>query len=162
VTLIIRWGPDATSELLRRSARCTKCGREGAVLQHPSWAGMYVGFEPFPVNRPCPSRKDGVTAQTGIATRPPLRRPRAKQLGIWLGYFSVARAAVAATIRECRAGGRPCRGKIDAVAIYRSLKRAMPARSCYGEAVFASGEHTLELLTSRGTTGNVATSMGFQ
>ena len=103
-----------------------------------------------------------VTAQTGIATRPPLRRPRAKQLGIWLGYFSVARAAVAATIRECRAGGRPCRGKIDAVTIYRSLKRAMPARSCYGEAVFASGEHTLELLTSRGTTGNVATSMGFQ
>ena len=79
-----------------------------------------------------------------------------------LSYFSVAVAAVAATIRVGRAGGRPCRGKIDAVAIYRSLKRAMPARSCYGEAVFASGEHTLELLTSRGTTGNVATSMGFQ
>ena len=43
-----------------------------------------------------------------------------------------AMAAVAATIRLGRAGGRPCRGKIDAVAIYRSLKRAMPPRTCYG------------------------------
>jgi hypothetical protein len=49
VPLIIRWGPDASSDILRRAARCTKCGRKGAVLQHPSWAGMYVGFESFPV-----------------------------------------------------------------------------------------------------------------
>jgi len=48
VPLIIRWGPDASSDMLRRSARCTKCGRKGAVLQHPSWAGMHIGFEPFP------------------------------------------------------------------------------------------------------------------
>jgi hypothetical protein len=48
---VIRWGPGASSDLLRRSARCTKCGRKGAVLQHPSWAGMHIGFEPFPVSR---------------------------------------------------------------------------------------------------------------
>jgi hypothetical protein len=51
VPLIIRWGPDASSDMLRRSARCTKCGRKGAVLQHPSWAGMDLGWEPFPVSR---------------------------------------------------------------------------------------------------------------
>jgi hypothetical protein len=48
VPFIIRWGPDASSDMLRRSARCTKCGRKGAALQHPSWAGMHIGFEPFP------------------------------------------------------------------------------------------------------------------
>jgi hypothetical protein len=53
VPLIIRWGPDASSDMLRRSARCTKCGRKGAALQHPSWARMDIGFEPFPVLRPC-------------------------------------------------------------------------------------------------------------
>jgi hypothetical protein len=52
VPLIIRWGPDASSDLLRRrSARCTNCGRKGAVLQHPSWAGMDLGWEPFPTSR---------------------------------------------------------------------------------------------------------------
>jgi hypothetical protein len=33
--LIIRWGGDASSDLLRRSARCTCCGSKGADLQHP-------------------------------------------------------------------------------------------------------------------------------
>jgi hypothetical protein len=30
--LIIRWGGDASSDLLRRSARCTRCGNKGADL----------------------------------------------------------------------------------------------------------------------------------
>jgi hypothetical protein len=51
VPFIIRWGPDASSDLLRQSARCTKCGRKGAALQHPSWAGMHIGFEPFPLTQ---------------------------------------------------------------------------------------------------------------
>jgi hypothetical protein len=34
--LIIRWGGDASSDILRRSARCTCCGSKGADLQHPS------------------------------------------------------------------------------------------------------------------------------
>ena len=49
VPFIIRWGPGASSDVLRRSARCTKCGRKGATLQHPVWAGADVGFESFPV-----------------------------------------------------------------------------------------------------------------
>lgn len=51
VPLIIRWGQDASSDMLRRSARRTACGRKGAVLQHPSWAGSHVGFEPCPVGQ---------------------------------------------------------------------------------------------------------------
>jgi hypothetical protein len=47
VPLIIRWGPDASSDLLRRSARCSRCSTKGAALQHPSWAGMDLGWEPF-------------------------------------------------------------------------------------------------------------------
>jgi hypothetical protein len=48
VPLMIRWGADASSDKLRQSARCTKCGHKGATLQHPSWAGEGIGFQPFP------------------------------------------------------------------------------------------------------------------
>jgi hypothetical protein len=47
--LIIRWGPDASSDVLRRNARCTRCGRKGAMLTHPSWISEDVGEQPFPV-----------------------------------------------------------------------------------------------------------------
>jgi hypothetical protein len=33
---VIRWGPDAPSDMLRRSARCSKCGAKGATLMLPS------------------------------------------------------------------------------------------------------------------------------
>jgi hypothetical protein len=42
-------GCDASSDLLRQSARCTKYGRKGEALKHPSWAGMHIGFKPFPM-----------------------------------------------------------------------------------------------------------------
>lgn len=48
--LIIRWGPGASSDRLRRSARCTKCGGKGATLQHPGWVDAQAGFQPFPVD----------------------------------------------------------------------------------------------------------------
>jgi hypothetical protein len=51
VPFITRWDPDASWDMLRRSARCTKCGRKGPVLQHPSWAGMDIGWEALPVSR---------------------------------------------------------------------------------------------------------------
>jgi hypothetical protein len=51
VPLIIRWGADASGDQPRRSARCTCCGHKGATLQHPSWAGIDVGFESFPVGQ---------------------------------------------------------------------------------------------------------------
>jgi hypothetical protein len=47
--LIIRWGRDASSDRLRRSAKCKRCGHKGATLQHPSWAGREIGFQPFPL-----------------------------------------------------------------------------------------------------------------
>jgi hypothetical protein len=48
VPLMIRWGGDASSDKLRRCARCTACGHKGATLQHPGWAGAHIGFQPFP------------------------------------------------------------------------------------------------------------------
>jgi hypothetical protein len=45
-TPLTRWGPDASSDLLRRSARCEKCGAKGgASLQHPSWFDEQVRWE---------------------------------------------------------------------------------------------------------------------
>lgn len=45
---IIRWGESASSDVLRRSARCRACGRRGATLTHPSWINRPIGFAPFP------------------------------------------------------------------------------------------------------------------
>jgi hypothetical protein len=44
--LIIRWGPDASTDKLRQSARCTRCGHKGATLQAVSWGGMGGGYKP--------------------------------------------------------------------------------------------------------------------
>jgi hypothetical protein len=51
VPLMIGWGPNTSSDKLRRSARCTACGHKGAALQHPSWVDSGVGFQPFPVEK---------------------------------------------------------------------------------------------------------------
>jgi hypothetical protein len=32
VLLMIRWGADASSDMRRQSARCTRCGRKGATI----------------------------------------------------------------------------------------------------------------------------------
>lgn len=48
---IIRWGPDASSDMLRHSAHCTACGALGATLTLPSWGDTQTGFAPFPVER---------------------------------------------------------------------------------------------------------------
>jgi hypothetical protein len=48
--LVIRWGLDTSSEMLRRCARCSRCGHKGATLQHPSWVGNgFSCWQPFPV-----------------------------------------------------------------------------------------------------------------
>ena len=47
--LIIRWGPDTSSDMLRRSARCSRCGHKGATLQTPSWGSAAFGYKAFPV-----------------------------------------------------------------------------------------------------------------
>lgn len=48
---VIRWGPDMSSDMLRRNLRCTACDRRGAVIQHPSWGGSHIGWQPFPLSR---------------------------------------------------------------------------------------------------------------
>jgi hypothetical protein len=46
---VILWGPNASSNVLRQRARCSKCGHLGdAALTHPSWGGSGIGFAPFP------------------------------------------------------------------------------------------------------------------
>jgi hypothetical protein len=48
----IRWGSQASTDVIRQRCRCTKCGHLGATLQHPSWVGRSTGGdEPFPARR---------------------------------------------------------------------------------------------------------------
>jgi len=49
VPFVIRWGADASSDMLRQHARCSVCGHRGASLQHPSWGDAVTGWEAFPV-----------------------------------------------------------------------------------------------------------------
>ena len=44
---VIRYGKDASSDVLRRNFTCSRCGRRGASLQVPSWA-MQTGEQFFP------------------------------------------------------------------------------------------------------------------
>jgi hypothetical protein len=44
---IIRWGAEASGDLLRTRMRCTACGSLGATLQHPSIDGRNM-IAPFP------------------------------------------------------------------------------------------------------------------
>lgn len=96
--LIIRLGADASSDVLRRCARCTICGHKGATLKHPGWKnGGRVGAVPHrhddthdhalrprvrPFGRPCteaPSGRQELLFNQGAervgsltaATRPP-------------------------------------------------------------------------------------------
>lgn len=46
--IIIRFGPDASSDVIRERAKCERCGQKGATLQMPSWGGLEVGARPFP------------------------------------------------------------------------------------------------------------------
>ncbi len=48
--IIILLGEDASSDRLRHSARCSKCGSKGATIQLPSWASEGVGYQPFPAD----------------------------------------------------------------------------------------------------------------
>ena len=45
---IARYGEDATSDVLRQRARCTKCSTLGATLRLPSWVDSATGMAPFP------------------------------------------------------------------------------------------------------------------
>jgi hypothetical protein len=44
-SLIIRWGADASSDVLRQSARCTKCWHKGATLQLFLWRELVLSAQ---------------------------------------------------------------------------------------------------------------------
>jgi hypothetical protein len=74
---IILWGPDASSDKLRASVRCTSCGGKGATLQRPGWAGNNIGFYPFPTGSACAtmnllahSDSRGTSTRRGTGPRP--------------------------------------------------------------------------------------------
>jgi hypothetical protein len=46
--MISRYGPDASSDIVRRNARCSVCGGKGAVLIAPSWNSAARGWQAFP------------------------------------------------------------------------------------------------------------------
>jgi hypothetical protein len=47
---IIRWGADASSDVLRQRTRCSKCGNRGGVtIQGPGWGSPHIRFARFPV-----------------------------------------------------------------------------------------------------------------
>jgi hypothetical protein len=45
---IIRWGADASSNMLRRPARCTQCDGKGATIQIPGWGGLQMPVQEWP------------------------------------------------------------------------------------------------------------------
>jgi hypothetical protein len=45
---IIRWGAEASSDMLRRSARCTQCDGKGATIQIPGWGGLQTPVRGWP------------------------------------------------------------------------------------------------------------------
>jgi len=48
---IIRWGAEASGDVLRRSFRCRACGGKGATTILPSWKAMQEGAWAFPFDR---------------------------------------------------------------------------------------------------------------
>lgn len=50
---VIRWGPNASSNRLRRALRC-QCGRKGCSIQTPGWVNQEIGVKPFPDREPLP------------------------------------------------------------------------------------------------------------
>jgi hypothetical protein len=45
---IIRWGAEASSDMLRRSARCSECVGKGATIQIPGWGGLQTPVRGWP------------------------------------------------------------------------------------------------------------------
>lgn len=48
---VIKYGPDASTNVLRENARCAVCGKKGALIQLPSWHNAIEGVAKFPIER---------------------------------------------------------------------------------------------------------------
>jgi hypothetical protein len=49
--IVARLGAHASSDRLRACLRCTKCGKRGGLLKHPSWPGMHERAAPLPFDQ---------------------------------------------------------------------------------------------------------------
>jgi hypothetical protein len=49
--VIVRYGEEASSNVLRVRTRCTACGAIGATIRLPSWVDSTTGRAPFPTTR---------------------------------------------------------------------------------------------------------------
>lgn len=47
-TFIAKYGADASSDIVRVTAKCSVCGHQGATTTAPSWAGQDKGWAAFP------------------------------------------------------------------------------------------------------------------
>jgi hypothetical protein len=47
---VIRYGADASTDVLRKNTRCKQCGKKGALIQLPSWTNMIEGAAPVPTD----------------------------------------------------------------------------------------------------------------
>ena len=74
---LIRYGPTASSDLLRENARCELCRSRGASLRLPSWGGLDVGIAPFPADRLATTRPGAPLATVGEFSTPG-REPAAR------------------------------------------------------------------------------------
>jgi len=45
---LIGWGHNASSDMVRRSARCCQCGGKGAVIKLPGWGGLEAPVRGWP------------------------------------------------------------------------------------------------------------------
>ncbi len=59
---LIRWGPDASSDALRKNPRCTKCSHRGGTIRLPSHSSSQMAHSLFPVEL-------GVAAQSSAGDR---------------------------------------------------------------------------------------------
>jgi hypothetical protein len=59
---IIRFGADASSDVLRQNARCSRCGGRGCTLQHPSHKDLLRGLAAFPTRGG--TRRQPISTQT--------------------------------------------------------------------------------------------------
>src|SRR5262249_49008052 len=63
---IIRWGAEASSDLLRRSARCAECGGKGATIQIPGWGGLQAPVRGWPGEDRVGSRPNSMALSSAI------------------------------------------------------------------------------------------------
>jgi len=66
VPLMIRWGADASSDILQRSARLTRRGGKGVTIQLPGWGELKAPVLDWPA-------KNLANAKLGIQPDGPLR-----------------------------------------------------------------------------------------